>query len=208
MNNLVIAGYGGLAREVKWLVDRLNASQPLWNFLGFIDTNDALQVIGNDDFIINCKDQLSVVIAIADPVLRTRLYERYRQNPNVSFPNLLDPSVICSDEMVMGQGNIICAGTVLTVNITLGDFVIINMDCTVGHDAVLGSFVTVNPGVNISGNANIGISCFIGAGAQILQGHTIGRGTSVASGAVVNRSLPENVQAVGAPERFVSFRKS
>ena len=50
----------------------------------------------------------------------------------------------------MGKGNIVCAGNILTVDITLGDFNIINLDCTVGHDAVLHSYVTVYPSVNIS----------------------------------------------------------
>lgn len=30
---------------------------------------------------------------------------------------------------------VICAGTILTVDITIGRHVIINLDCTVGHDA-------------------------------------------------------------------------
>ena len=52
----------------------------------------------------------------------------------LEFPNIIDPSVQMSERITMGKGNIICAGNILTVDIALGDFNIINLDCTVGHD--------------------------------------------------------------------------
>ena len=74
----------------------------------------------------------------------------------------------------MGEGNIICAGNILTVNVVLGDFVILNLSCTVGHDAVIESFVTVYPGVNISGCVKIGQGVELGTGSKIIQGIAVG----------------------------------
>ena len=51
---------------------------------------------------------------------------------------------------------------------------IVNLDCTIGHDAVIGDFVTVAPSVNVSGAVRIGEGCDLGTGASIIQGIEIG----------------------------------
>ena len=56
----------------------------------------------------------------------------------------------------IGEGSIICAGTILTTNLVFGKFTQLNLLTTIGHDTILGDFCTTGPGVNISGNCNIG----------------------------------------------------
>lgn len=206
MNKLVIVGCGGFAKEVEWLVDRINAVKPTWELLGFIDNDLSMErVVGNDDFVVNYKGELYVAIAIGTSAIRKRIYSKYKKNVNIHFTNLVDPSVIFSDRVQFGEGNIICAGSVLTVDIFVGNCNIINLDCTVGHDVILGDFVTVNPSANISGNTNIGSGCNIGTGAQIIQGLIIGKNTVVGAGAVVSKDLPENCTAVGVPAKIIKI---
>ncbi|MBR6095587.1 MAG: acetyltransferase [Oscillospiraceae bacterium] len=207
MKKLVIVGSGGLAREVEWLVERINAVEPEWNFLGFIDHNtDAEHVIGDDSYVFNCSEELYVSIAIGSPEIRKRIFETYKANPNIHYANLIDPSVLLSRRVQLGEGNIICAGTVLTVDITIGSHNLINWDCTIGHDAVIGSFVTLNPSVNVSGNVRLSDGVNVGTGTQIIQGHSIGRNTVVGAGAVVNCDLPDNCTAVGTPAKVIKRR--
>ena len=73
-------------------------------------------------------------------------------NSGVRFATIVDPSVILSKSVSIGEGTIICAGTIATVDISIGKHVIINLDCTLGHDDVIGDFVTICPSVNVSGN--------------------------------------------------------
>ena len=40
MKDLIIFGASGFGREVAWLVERINAKQPTWNLLGFMDDNE------------------------------------------------------------------------------------------------------------------------------------------------------------------------
>lgn len=204
MKDLVIVGNGGFAREVEWLVDRINHISPTWNFLGNIDSNKSNQrVIGDDEYILNYKRELYVVIGIGSSSVRRRIYNMYKQNQNIRFANLIDPNVILSDRVMMGDGNIICAGSILTVDIKIGDCNIINLDCTVGHDVIMGDFITINPSVNISGGTIIGSGCNIGTGASIIQNLKIGHDTIVGAGALVNKDLPENCTAVGVPARVI-----
>lgn len=41
MKDLYIIETGGFGREVAWLVKRINAIEPTWNLLGFLDDNEA-----------------------------------------------------------------------------------------------------------------------------------------------------------------------
>ena len=198
MKKLVIAGYGGFAKEVKWLVERINTVKPEWEFLGYIDcATSAKEVIGNDDFVCNHNEELYAAIAVGSSQLRKRIYEKYKQNENIHFPNLLDPSVIISEKIKLGIGNIICAGSILTVDISIGNFNMINLNCTIGHDVVIKDFVTINPNVNISGNTLIETNASIGTGVQIIQGLRIGENSIVAAGTVIKKNLKDNCIASG-----------
>ncbi len=203
MRNLVIVGNGGFAREIEWLVSRINQASPEWNLLGFVAPVPGKEVIGDDAFLMEYEARLNVVFAIGNPEIRRKLASRYRVNRNLEFPNLIDPGAVLSDRIRMGMGNIVCAGTILTVDIEIGDFNIINLDCTVGHDAVICDYVTLNPSVNVSGSARICSMSNIGTGTQIIQGLEIGYGAVVGAGAVVSRSLPARCVAVGVPARPV-----
>ncbi len=88
----------------------------------------------------------------------------------MQFATIVDPSVILSKRVVIGEGTIICAGTIVTVDISIGKHVIINLDCTLGHDDVIEDFVTIYPSVNVSGNVRVGECSEIGTGVQIIQG--------------------------------------
>ena len=207
MKKLVIVGNGGFAREVEWLVERINAVSPTWDFLGFIDNNqDDPKTIGNDEYAVAYESELYVAIAIGTSGIREKIYNNYKRNPNLKFPNLIDPSVMISDRVVFGEGNIICAGTIITVDIRIGNCNIINLDCTVGHDAIIEDFVTVNPSVNISGNVHLNLGSNIGTGTQIIQGISVGANSVVGAGAVVNRDLPANCTAVGIPAKVIKIR--
>lgn len=204
IRDIVIVGNGGFAKEIAWLIERINQVEDTWNFLGFIDkNNNAERVIGRDSFLLETKKEINVVIAIGDSHIRKKLYEEYRQNKNLKYPNIIDPSVIYSPLIQMGKGNIICAGTVLTVDIQMGDFNIVNLDCTIGHEAMIGNYVTVNPSVNVSGNVKVDDEVSIGTGTQIIQGLKIGGRTIVGAGAVVTSDLPEGCTAVGVPAKVI-----
>lgn len=208
MKNIVIVGASGFAQEIKWLIDRINFVTPCWNFLGYIDKKANVgNVIGDDAYLHSYSKKLHVVIAIADTALRSRLAEFFRDNRMLKFPNLIDPSVILSESVLMGEGNVICAGSILTVGVRLGDFCIMNLDCTVGHEVVMEDFVTVNPGVNISGNVRLAKGVNLGTGSQILQGRYIGANTVIGAGSVVLEDLPNDCTAVGVPAKIIKDRR-
>lgn len=206
MKQIVIIGAGGFGREIQWLIERINEKELTWEIKGYID--DGIQagtiingypVLGGINKLLDMQQEIAVVCAIGSSVTRKKIIERISNNSNIEFPNLIDPSVQMSKYVKLGKGNIICAGTILTVNIEIEDFSILNLDCTVGHDVVLNSFVTVYPSVNISGCVTVGNTTEIGTGTKIIQGKTISEHVIIGAGAVVVKNIDISGTYVGMP---------
>jgi sugar O-acyltransferase (sialic acid O-acetyltransferase NeuD family) len=177
MKDIVIVGAGGLGREVAFLINDLNQTHPEWNLLGFLERDSAkvgtavgeYSVIGTDTFFDRCAASLHVAIAIGQPKRLREISGRLEANSRLQFPNLIHPSVIVHTKRVrFGRGNIVCAGAVLTTDVCIGSFNLLNLNCTVGHDVEIGDCNVINPGVNISGNVTIGDCCLLGTGAVVI----------------------------------------
>lgn len=214
MKEMMIIGAGGFGREVQWLIERINAVTPKWYVAGFIDDGveagskvNNLAVLGGMDYLLNVNREIAVVCTIAAPDTRKEVINRLKNKINLYYPNLIDPSVIMSDRITIGDGNIICAGNILTVNIKINNFVIINLDCTVGHDVILDDFITIYPSVNISGNVTVEELSQLGTGAQVIQGQRIHRGAYVGAGAVVVKDVDAGDVAVGCPAKSIKKRE-
>ena len=212
MEKLVIIGAGGFGRETAWLTERINRANPTWDLLGFIVDSPATQptviagypVLGDDSWLKSNGGDVCTVCAIGSGKTRKSVIEQLKEKLNeqfdhLRFATLIDPGAVFSNSITAGVGCIICAGSILTVDITLGAHVIVNLDCTIGHDAILNDYTTLYPGVHVSGRVHIGECAEIGTGTQIIQGITIGENTIVGAGSVVIKSLPSHCTAVGCP---------
>lgn len=209
MKDLYIIGAGGFGREVAWLVERINKINPTWNIKGFIDDNeslwgtkeDAYNVVGDCNYLKTLGD-VYAVCAVGSVRGRKLIIDKLKDS-NVKFATVIDPAAIVSNRVEIGEGTIICAGTIITVDIEIGNHVIINLDCTLGHDDVIADYVTVYPSVNISGNVTVGECSELGTGMQIIQGKNIAPNTIVGAGAVVVKDLNESGTYVGSPAKRI-----
>ena len=209
MKDLYIIGAGGFGREVAWLVERINAVSPTWELKGFIDDNKALcgfmeggyPVLGDSEFLIQ-QGEVYAVCAVGTSAVRKRIVEKY-QGSQVKFATLVDPSVLYSRRVKIGEGTIICAGSIVTVDIEIGNHVIINLDCTIGHDSRIKDFVTLYPSVNVSGNVLLGECTELGTGMQIIQGKKVAPNTIIGAGSVVVRDIAESGTYVGCPAKRI-----
>lgn len=213
MKDIVVYGAGGLAREVEWLIRRINKVTPTWNFVGYVVTfssqlgeyDSKEKVVGDETWLLT-KPQIHVAVGIGTPKHRVAIDSRLRQHlTDDRFPVLIDPSVIYDEESCSFEpGVIIAAGSILTVNIAIQRCAFINLDCTIGHETKIGPGSVLNPSVNVSGGVNMESSVLVGTGAQILQYVSIAEGASVGAGAVVTKNVAPNTTVVGIPAKPLS----
>lgn len=212
MKDIVIIGSGGFGAEVAMLIEDINKEKLTWNLKGFVDDNPNMlgkriynyKVIGDIDWLKS--QEMYTVIAIGDGKVRENIYQRIKSTKN-KFATLIHPNVLYSDAVKIGEGSIICAGNIITTNISIGKQVIINLSSTIGHDAVLDDYVTILPGAHVSGHVQLEKYVTIGTGTQIIQGLTVGKGTIVGAGATVVKELPENCTAVGSPAKPIKYHE-
>jgi sugar O-acyltransferase (sialic acid O-acetyltransferase NeuD family) len=212
MNNILIIGAGGFAREVKWLLDEINKNKHIWKFIGYLDKSwkksnkllDNYKIYTNINDVINSYNDIYVVCAIGDPVIRKRVVDEIKSY-NIKFATLIHPNVLKSQDVFFGEGCIVCANNVFTTNIKVGSHVIFNLGCTIGHDVIVNDFATILPGVSISGNVKISEESNIGTKVAIIQGKTIGKRSIIGAGAVVINDIPNNCTAVGVPAKIIKY---
>lgn len=206
MKNLIVVCAGGFSKEVIWLAKETQH----YNILGVLDdkvpagTNVIydLKVLGNIEHAKNYQS-CEFIIANGNPRTRKFIAEKLTKLGINSFATLISPSVKMSDTIKIGKGCIICAGTILTVDITIGEHSIVNINSTVGHDCQIGSFCTIAPLVAISGNVTLEDLTEVGTAASIRQQVKLSKGSMLGMGSVLTKSIPENEIFVGSPARYL-----
>lgn len=207
---IAVFGAGGLAREVEYLIHRINRVQPTWDFVGYVVSDpskagpydSADLIVGDEQWLID-HDDVAVVIGIGTPVHRVRVGARLQEHlSDDRLPVLVDPSAVYDERSCTFEpGSVVTAGNVFTVNVRLERFAFVNLDCTIGHEATVGVGSVLNPSVNLSGGVNIGQGVLVGTGAQVLQYLSLGDGCTIGAGAVVTKDVPADALAVGVPAR-------
>jgi sugar O-acyltransferase (sialic acid O-acetyltransferase NeuD family) len=211
MKPVYIVGAGGAAKEIYHLIKEINISKSTYEFKGFVDFKSGILSIGNEQFSIieesvflkDCKDIVDIVFALGDAMALKKISEKYQQNSNFEFPNIIHPLVKIDSSVKLGIGNVIAAASIFTVDITLQSFNYINRGVHVGHDCEIGSYNVINPCAVISGGVIIKDENLIGTTAAVLQYLTIGSKNKVGAGAVITKNVENNVCMTGVPAKNI-----
>lgn len=120
---------------------------------------------------------------------------------------LVHPSNIVSPYAEIGAGSILLGKSVVNPNAVLGRCVLVDWDCTIGHDDRLQDGVFLAPGCHLGGRVVCEPESFLGLGVVVVPDARIGARSVVGAGSVVTGELPAEVVAVGNPAKVVKRRE-
>ena len=142
-----------------------------------------------------------ITIAIANSETRQKIIN---QLPNdINFITLIHPNAVISKWVKIGEGVIICAGSIITCDIEIGKHSQLNLNTTIGHDCIIGDFFTTAPNVNISGNCTFENHVYFGTASCIKQGLSIVENVIIGMGAIVTKNITESGVYIGNPARIL-----
>lgn len=214
MKTYVILGAGGFAREVFWHLRETDREAK--NAVFVDDVTERTQIVFRHigsypvvkdwDFRGYQDSMVGFIVGIGDPVGKEIMVKRALAAGLKPAPTVVHPRAqVQGPDCEIGVGGIITPGCVVTTNVKIGDYVILNLNCTVGHDSVIEDYVTCNPGTHLSGNTHVGKCANLGSGTVVRDKITIA--PYVVTGAqacVVSDIDKEGITAVGVPAREVT----
>jgi len=179
-----------------------------FDVVGFLDDKaDALDGFAGYPPVLGSAEAYTVkpddrfVCAVGDSRWREKYVSIISEKGGV-FVNVIHPSAYIGPNVKMGVGCIICPQSVVDCDLTLGDHVDINGFAYVPHDCVLEDYVTVSPGCKLGGGTILHHGAFLGIGATTVPHVEIGTYAYIGAGAVVTKSIPASVLAVGVPAKI------
>ncbi len=175
-----------------------------WNVCGFVlpDAEAAATklLIGlpvmSESYFLRTWEKANLAIAIGAPKVRIEVASKFK---GFNFPVIKHPTSILGARSTVGQGSILCPNAVISCDVKVGEFVIVNFGSTVGHDVILNHYCSIMPGVGISGGVQIGFGAYLGVGSVVLENRQVGSWAVVGAQAMVNRGVLPEVTAVGVP---------
>jgi sugar O-acyltransferase (sialic acid O-acetyltransferase NeuD family) len=215
VNELVIFGAGGHAREVAQLVADVNRAYPgSWCLKGFLaDAGVVAQqakplpapLLGDAAWLQH-NVRASVVVAVGNPAGRRAVVDRVRHiQPKVRFATLVHPFAWVAESVQLGQGTVVFAGACINVDTHIGDHTNINLGCTLSHDCSLGNFVNLGPGVHLAGGVRVDAAVDMGTGVSVRPNVQIGEYVTIGAGAVVVANIQPKCTVFGVPARDKKF---
>jgi sugar O-acyltransferase (sialic acid O-acetyltransferase NeuD family) len=202
-DEVAIFGTGGFAKEVACILHDQGRGDRLVAFHEPDEVYEPRELLGVPVQPQSAFDPRKhrAVIGIGNPTLRQKVVGELPSD--AVFDTLIHPTVVMSRWVEVGAGSVICAGCVLTCQISIGEHCHINLNTTVGHDCTFGDFCTVAPGTNISGNCDFGSRVDVGTQASFRQHIRICDDVVIGMGTVVVKDIAEAGTYVGVPAKKV-----
>ncbi len=211
---VVLIGGGGHGSVVAEIVEKT----PDLDLIGILDSQIAAgtnvfgyEVLGPVEVLrelIVSRGVAGAVVAVGDNWTRGQIIAALRDlAPSLAYPNVVHPSAQIGKHVRLGAGTVVMAGAVVNTNSTIGEFCILNTNCSLDHDSVLGDFASLAPNSCAGGGTRIGAYSAICLGANIIDRVEIGEHTVIGAGATVLHNQPAQIVAYGTPARKIQDRR-
>jgi sugar O-acyltransferase (sialic acid O-acetyltransferase NeuD family) len=201
---LVILGASALAREF------ISYGLPYDNFILVDDTleKEGTLLVDSQSYRIQndwtFEESYPFIVSIGNPVVKKRMVDKALKAGLYPAPTIIHPDAKVYGKCDIGKGGMVCPGTKITIDVIIKDYVILNLNCTIGHDTVIEDYVTLNPGVNVSGCCVISEQTVIGTNASIKDHCFVGARNRIGCQATVVKDIKEEDKTyTGVPAKIL-----
>lgn len=207
-SKLLIIGAGGHGHVVAEIALKMNR----WSQIAFLDNNEKrgsalkLDIIGKSDDAFRYIYEYDLFVAIGDNRIREELHEKL-ETAGANIPVLIHPQSIVGENVSIGTGSVLMAGSVINCSSKIGKGCIVNTAATVDHDNVIEDFVHLSPGTHLAGNVRVGKGTWIGIGSLVSNNISISSRSIIGAGAVVIKDIITAGTYVGVPAKGVNNGK-
>lgn len=207
--NIIFVGAGGFFNELFDYInnDLLLIEDKNLHIKGVLDDkvteSEKICVLGKlDDYEIKENDYF--IIAIGNPIIREKIYKKILDKKGKIF-TYIHPTAIISERAEIGKGCIICPNSIVNSNAVLGNNVVLNVFCSVGHDSSVGDHTVLSPYAAINGGAIVGNSCFLATRATIFPRVSIGDDVTVDSHSYAKANI-DNGMIVSCRVKYIIIK--
>ena len=207
MHDIIIVGAGGLGREVyTWVKDNHTSGvDHQYRIKGFLDTNpDSLQGFNLSVGVLGCESTYTIeagdrfIVALGDIDLKKRVVQALEEK-GATFFSFVHHSAIVAPTARIGKGCVICPFVVISDQVTLEDYVMLNFHASCGHDARIGKYSVLSPYATLNGCTTLEDEVFLGTRATVVAGKKIGYRAKVSANSAVMHDAPAHAFVFGVP---------
>jgi UDP-perosamine 4-acetyltransferase len=209
--SILVLGGGG---HSKVLIDSLRFIDDI-EIKGILDVNSALRgkyilgvpVMGGEDEVLTKypPDTVKLVNGIGSTGstdMRKNIFHKFKTE-GYHFLSVIHPTAYIGEDVVLGEGVQLMAGSIVQPSCRIGDNVIINTRASVDHDSHINHHAHIAPGAICCGNVTIGTGTHVGCGAVIREGIRINENCIIAAGAVVIHNIINRCKVAGVPAKIM-----
>lgn len=211
MKNLIIIGARGYGREVFDFAQHCAGHNETFTIKGFLDDKkDELDAFENYPPIISSVEDYEItkndvfIIGLGS-VKWVKYYAEIIENKGGEFINLIHSKAVIRNNVKLGKGNIIGAGSLVSTDVKIGNFTQIMSYCVIGHDVVIKEFCRLGDFVFLGGFTEVGSQTFLSVRATIMDRVKIGSNVIVGMGSVVLINIPDSTTVFGNPAKRVEY---
>ncbi len=198
---MILIGASGHAKVIIDILEKVN--EPV-DFL--VDANSTIrELLGYKVVAESIYEPLKDsehIISIGSNSIRKRV----AISKNLKYGWAIHPSSILADDVSIGQGTVVMAGTIINSSTSIGNHCIINTSASIDHDCIVEDYVHISPNATLCGTIHIGEGTQVGAGATIIPNVKIGRWVTIGAGAVIINDVPDFAVVVGNPGKVIKIK--
>ncbi len=204
MYDVVIVGAGGLGREMlRW--SRESLSQDAYRVKGFLSNNPRdldgfgidLPILGNpEEYVPEENDRFVFAIGLLE--VKRQIIDCLKRK-SAKFLTVVHPTAQLAETATLGEGVIICPFATVSEHARIGDFAMLQLYASCGHDTQVGKHCILCPYATLNGFAVLEDEVFLATHATVTPSCRVGHHSKVSANSVVTRDVAPHSLVYGVP---------